>query len=93
MEARTLFQYFIYSTHRLLVFSVIYIIGVLLEEVMSRKQFLRRWLPELAAAPLALLHEPWKDEALLKRSGYPAPMVDLGQSRQRALDAYAALAR
>ncbi len=55
--------------------------------------YLRRWLPELAAAPLALLHEPWKDEALLKRSGYPAPMVDLGQSRQRALDAYAALAR
>jgi deoxyribodipyrimidine photo-lyase len=55
--------------------------------------YLRRWLPELAAAPLALLHEPWKDEALLKRSGYPAPMIDLGQSRQRALDAYAALAR
>ncbi len=55
--------------------------------------YLRRWLPELAAAPLPLLHEPWKDEALLKRSGYPAPMIDLGQSRQRALDAYAALAR
>jgi deoxyribodipyrimidine photo-lyase len=54
--------------------------------------YLRRWLPELAEAPLALLHEPWKDADLLKRSGYPAPMVDLGQSRQRALDAYGALA-
>ena len=55
--------------------------------------YLRRWLPELADAPLPLLHEPWKDAALLKRSGYPAPMVDLAQSRQHALDAYAALAR
>ena len=51
--------------------------------------YLRRWLPELGDAPLALLHEPWKDQALLKRSGYPAPMVDLGQSRKQALDAYA----
>ncbi len=51
--------------------------------------YLRRWLPELADAPLSLLHEPWKDAALLERSGYPAPMVDLGQSRQRALEAYA----
>jgi deoxyribodipyrimidine photo-lyase len=50
--------------------------------------YLRRWLPELADAPLALLHEPWKDAGLLERSGYPAPMVDLGASRQRALDAY-----
>ncbi len=55
--------------------------------------YLRRWLPELADAPLALLHEPWKDEALLKRSGYPSPMVDLVQSRQQALDAYGVLAR
>ncbi|HWU76479.1 MAG TPA: deoxyribodipyrimidine photo-lyase [Rhodanobacter sp.] len=50
--------------------------------------YLRRWLPELAEAPTALLHEPWQDAALLKRRGYPAPMVDLGQSRQQALDAY-----
>jgi deoxyribodipyrimidine photo-lyase len=55
--------------------------------------YLRRWLPELADAPLALLHEPWKDPELLRRSGYPAPMVDLGQSRQQALDAYDAVRR
>ena len=55
--------------------------------------YLRRWLPELADASLSLLHEPWKDAALLKRSGYPAPLVDLGQSRQQALNAYGALAR
>lgn len=51
--------------------------------------YLRRWLPELADAPSAVLHEPWKDAGLLGRSGYPAPMVDLGKSRQQALDAYA----
>jgi deoxyribodipyrimidine photo-lyase len=55
--------------------------------------YLRRWLPELADAPLALLHEPWRDADLLRRSGYPMAMVDLGQSRQKALDAYGALAR
>jgi deoxyribodipyrimidine photo-lyase len=52
--------------------------------------YLRRWLPELAGAPLALLHEPWKDPALLTRSGYPAPMVDLSTSRLEALAAYQA---
>jgi deoxyribodipyrimidine photo-lyase len=55
--------------------------------------YLRRWLPELADAPLALLHEPWKDPAQCRRRGYPAPMVELAASRQRALDAYAAIAR
>jgi len=54
-------------------------------------QYLRRWLPELAEAPLASLHEPWTDPVLLKRSGYPAPMVGLGPSRQQALNAYQSL--
>jgi deoxyribodipyrimidine photo-lyase len=52
--------------------------------------YLRQWLPELNGASDALLHEPWKDEALLKRSGYPRPMIDLSASRQSALDAYQA---
>jgi len=55
--------------------------------------YLRRWLPELAEAPLVLLHEPWRDAGLLRRSGYPAAMVELGESRRRALEAYGALAR
>lgn len=53
--------------------------------------YLRRWLPELAHAPLAALHEPWTDAARLARSGYPMPIVDLGLSRQLALDAYRSL--
>jgi deoxyribodipyrimidine photo-lyase len=44
----------------------------------------------LSSASDALLYEPWKDEALLKRSGYPRPMIDLGASRQSALTAYQA---
>ncbi|WP_201314074.1 deoxyribodipyrimidine photo-lyase [Dyella sp. EPa41] len=54
----------------------------------AQGEYLRRWLPELRAAPLPLLHEPWKDAALLKRWGYPAPMIDLGESRAAALRAY-----
>lgn len=50
--------------------------------------YLKRWLPELVDAPLAQLHEPWKHPELLQRSGYPAPMIDLGASRLDALDAY-----
>ena len=62
--------------------------------VMQSKKFdpegayLRRWLPELARAPLALLHEPWKDPSLLTRSHYPAPIVDLTSSRLEALAAF-----
>ncbi|MGE3106449.1 MAG: deoxyribodipyrimidine photo-lyase [Lysobacterales bacterium] len=56
-------------------------------------RYLQRWLPELANAPLHLLHQPWQDTDLLKHSGYPAPMLDLAQSRQRALAAYAEVQR
>ncbi|GAB2579130.1 deoxyribodipyrimidine photo-lyase [Dyella jejuensis] len=53
-------------------------------------EYIRRWLPELAGVPEASVHEPWKEPSLLKRSGYPAPVVDLGESRQAALAAYQA---
>lgn len=54
-------------------------------------EYLRRWLPELADAPLGTLHEPWTDPAYLARSGYPEPIIDLRHSRQRALHAYRSL--
>ncbi|HEY4146179.1 deoxyribodipyrimidine photo-lyase [Pinirhizobacter sp.] len=53
--------------------------------------YLRRWLPELADFSIDLLHEPWKDESLRKRAGYPLPMVELGASRQDALNAFQSL--
>jgi len=53
--------------------------------------YLRRWLPELADLSVDLVHEPWKDDAARKRSGYPMPIVELGASRQDALNAFQSL--
>jgi deoxyribodipyrimidine photo-lyase len=53
--------------------------------------YLKRWLPELAALPAKLLHEPWRDPAALAACGYPAPMVDVGATREAALGAWQAL--
>lgn len=53
-----------------------------------RGDYIRRWVPELAGVPLPRLFEPWKDTALLARTGYPAPVVDLAASRAEALSAY-----
>ena len=57
--------------------------------------YVRRWIPELAQLPDKWLHAPWTaPPAVLKGAGvtlgrtYPKPIVDLGQTRQRALDAY-----
>jgi deoxyribodipyrimidine photo-lyase len=56
--------------------------------------FIRRWVPELAGLDGETIHAPWET----KGSGmfapdlgdYPAPIVDLAESRARALAAYAA---
>jgi deoxyribodipyrimidine photo-lyase len=56
--------------------------------------YVRRWLPELAALPDAVLHAPWKQPALLRQHAprYPRePVVDLAASREMALAAYQAL--
>ena len=59
--------------------------------------YVRRWIPEIAALPDALIHEPWKaDAGTLRRAGiglgetYPRPIVDLDAGRERALAALAA---
>ncbi|HEY8294554.1 MAG TPA: deoxyribodipyrimidine photo-lyase, partial [Micrococcaceae bacterium] len=49
--------------------------------------YLRRFVPELARLDAKAIHEPWKHRV----PGYPDPVVELGPSRQRALDAYARL--
>ncbi len=45
-------------------------------------EYLLRFVPELRSANFP--HEPWKESV----EGYPAPIVDLQESRQRALSAY-----
>jgi len=54
--------------------------------------YLKRWLPELASLPAKTIHEAWRHPSVLAGKGYPAPMVDLGASRDAALAAWGALA-
>ena len=60
--------------------------------------YVRRWVPELTGMPQKWVHKPWSAPAeILAESGvvldqtYPAPIVDHGMARNRALDAYKAL--
>ncbi|WP_394253240.1 cryptochrome/photolyase family protein [Arthrobacter pityocampae] len=50
-------------------------------------RYLLRFVPELADADN--IHEPWKGTA----PGYPEPIVDLKESRERALSAFKALSQ
>jgi deoxyribodipyrimidine photo-lyase len=59
--------------------------------------YVRRWVPELARLPGTWIHQPWKaPDGVLDAAGvrigetYPAPMMDLGSARARALAAYRA---
>lgn len=53
--------------------------------------FVRRWVPEVAALPDDLVHTPWL-AADGPPDGYPAPVVDLREGRDRALAAFRAAA-
>ena len=57
--------------------------------------YIRRWLPELAGLDNKYIHKPWAaDPAILADAGiilgedYPEPLVDLQDSRRRALSAW-----
>ena len=57
--------------------------------------YVRRWVPEIAALPKQHIHAPWEAPAgVLDEAGialgrdYPEPMVDLKATRERALEAY-----
>jgi deoxyribodipyrimidine photo-lyase len=57
--------------------------------------YVRRWVPELTGVPDPYVHEPWTMPAQVQAAAgcvigrdYPAPLVDHGEARQRALAAY-----
>jgi deoxyribodipyrimidine photo-lyase len=58
--------------------------------------YVRRWVPELARVPARWIHRPWEAPPLaLAEAGvtlgetYPAPLVDHGEQRAKALAMYA----
>lgn len=50
--------------------------------------YVRRYVPELAALPAERIHQPWTIGGV---PGYPAPRIDLSATRRAALAAYHAL--
>ena len=60
------------------------------EKFDKQGDYVRFWVPELNELPNKTLHKPWELDADQRKSlDYPEPLVDLKQSRQRALDAFA----
>jgi len=60
--------------------------------------YVRRFVPELAKVPAALIHRPWEAGALERRGwgvrlgeNYPAPIIDHNAGRARALKAFEAV--
>jgi deoxyribodipyrimidine photo-lyase len=58
-------------------------------------EYVRRWVPELAAVPAKYIHEPWKmDDETQRQAGcligadYPAPVVDHSLRRSEAIARY-----
>jgi len=51
-------------------------------------EYIRRWVPELAALDTAFVHEPWRAP---RAPDYPPPIVDLAASRTGALAAFRTL--
>jgi deoxyribodipyrimidine photo-lyase len=59
-------------------------------------EYVRRWVPEIAALQAPAIHAPWAHPKALAEAGialgkqYPEPIVDHAEARQRTLAAYSA---
>jgi deoxyribodipyrimidine photo-lyase len=66
------------------------------EKFDKQGEYIRRYVPELANMPAKYIHCPWlAPDDVLQQAGvkidvnYPAPIVDIKESRVRALEAFA----
>ena len=66
------------------------------EKLDAGGEYVRRWVPELAALPDKWIYKPWAaSESVLREAGvelgktYPRPLVDHAEGRARALKAFA----
>ncbi|MBN9490747.1 MAG: deoxyribodipyrimidine photo-lyase [Alphaproteobacteria bacterium] len=57
------------------------------KKIDPRGDYVRRWIPELAALPEDTVHQPWKAGPSVAVA-YPTPIVDHASARARALDAF-----
>ncbi|MBX2881598.1 MAG: DNA photolyase family protein [Granulosicoccus sp.] len=58
------------------------------EKFDTQGEYVRYWVPELRDVPTKYIHKPWELASELRPADYPAPLVDLQQSRLRALMAF-----
>lgn len=56
-------------------------------------RFIRHWVPELQGLDEKTIHQPVKVADLFAPNSYHNPIVDLGSSRQRAMEAFKGLPR
>jgi deoxyribodipyrimidine photo-lyase len=57
--------------------------------------YIKRWVPEMAAVPQAFVHQPWLMPVEVQRQSrcvigqdYPEPIIDHAQARDRAISAF-----
>ena len=68
------------------------------EKFDAKGSYVRHWVPELAKVPTKWIHAPWRaPQGIIAEAGitlgrdYPLPIVDLANSRIRALQAWDAV--
>lgn len=54
-------------------------------------EYVRRWVPELAGLPDAVIHSPWASSKPPAAAAYPERIVEHGAARDRALAAFQSL--